>query len=292
MHNQSFTIEQALSWAREQLSIHSVSDDGLHDSAAIDSKVLLAACLEREIVYLHTWPEKHLDEQQIKNFEKFVSRRVEGHPVAHIVGYRDFWSLRLKVSPATLIPRPETELLVEIALALNLAEHASVLDLGTGTGAIALALASEQPNWSITGLDKSTQAVALAKANATLHKLEQVNFIQSDWFSAIEQRQFDLIVTNPPYIEDMDQHLLLGDVRFEPSSALTSGPDGLDDIRLIVSQSKHHLANNGWLVIEHGFQQSKQVVDILTAQSFKQVRSELDLNGLPRVTLGCYQIKP
>jgi release factor glutamine methyltransferase len=282
-----FTIAQALLWAREQLSAHNVSDDGLHDSAAIDCKVLLADCLQREVVYLHTWPEKWLDDEQMTKFQAFITQRALGHPVAHIIGYRDFWSLRLKVSPATLIPRPETELLIEIALTLKFAEHLKVLDLGTGTGAIALALASENPNWLITGLDKSSQALVLAKDNAIMHKLERVNFIQSDWFSAVEQQQFDLIVTNPPYIEDNNQYLKQGDVRFEPSSALTSGLDGLDDIRLIVSQSKYYLTNNGWLMIEHGYQQSDQVTDILLAQGFNQVRSELDLNGLPRVTLGC-----
>ena len=233
------TIEQALSWAKEKLSSDGVSDDGLHDSAAVDSKVLLAACLHSELVYLHTWPEKLLDELQMKTFKEYVEQRSLGHPVAHIVGYRDFWTLRLKVSPATLIPRPETELLVEISLDLNLPEKTKVLDLGTGTGAIALALASENSNWQVTGIDKNTQAVALAKDNAILHKLEWVDFIQSDWFSAVTHQQFDLIVTNPPYIEDDNQYLQLGDVRFEPSSALTAGPDGLDDIRLIVAQSKH-----------------------------------------------------
>jgi len=283
----SLTIAQALSWAREQLSSHNVSDDGLYDSATIDSKVLLAACLQREVVYLHTWPEKWLDELQIKIFQAYISQRSLGHPVAHIIGYRDFWSLRLKVSPATLIPRPETELLVEIVLSLNLTEHSKVLDLGTGTGAIALALASENPHWLVVGLDKSSQAVALAIDNAIMHKLERVKFIQSDWFSAVEHRQFDLIVTNPPYIEDNNHYLQQGDVRFEPSSALTSGVDGLDDIRSIVSQSKHYLNDNGWLLIEHGYQQSRQVTDILSAHGFNQIRRELDLNGLPRVTMGC-----
>jgi release factor glutamine methyltransferase len=148
-------------------------------------------------------------------------------------------------------------------------------------------LASEKPNWLITGLDKIAEAVILAKDNATIHKLERVNFIQSDWFSAVEHQQFNLIVTNPPYIEDNNRYLLQGDVRFEPSSALTSGSDGLDDIRLIVSQSKHYLADNGYLMIEHGYQQSDQVQDIMLANGFNQVRSELDLNGLLRVTLGC-----
>jgi release factor glutamine methyltransferase len=287
LDNLSFTIAQALSWAREQFSSHSVSDDGLYDSAAIDSKVLLATCLQREVVYLHTWPEKRLNKMQMKIFQEFVSQRSLGHPVAHIIGYRDFWSLRLKVSPATLIPRPETELLVEIALQLKLDEHSKVLDLGTGTGAIALALATENPCWLVTGLDKNTEAVALAQDNASMHKLERVKFIQSDWFSAVTQQQFDLIVTNPPYIENNNRYLKQGDVRFEPSSALTSGMDGLDDIRLIISQSKHYLADNGWLVIEHGYQQSDQVSDVLKAHGFNKIKNETDLNGLPRVTLGC-----
>jgi release factor glutamine methyltransferase len=251
---------------------------------------LLAACLQCEVVYLHTWPEKLLDELQIKLFQEYISQRSLGHPVAHIIGYRDFWSLRLKVSSATLIPRPETELLVEIALNLNLAEYSKALDLGTGTGAIALALASENSNWLVTGLDKSLQAVALAKNNAVIHKLERVKFIQSDWFSAVEDRKFDLIVTNPPYIENNNHYLQQGDVRFEPESALTSGVDGLDDIRSIVSQSKHFLTDNGWLLIEHGYKQSRQVTDILRAHGFNQIRSELDLNGLPRVAMGCYQL--
>ena len=290
MDNFSFTIAQALFWARDELYSHNTSDDGLYDSAAIDSKVLLAACLQCEVVYLHTWPEKLLDELQIKLFQEYISQRSLGHPVAHIIGYRDFWSLRLKVSSATLIPRPETELLVEIALNLNLAEYSKALDLGTGTGAIALALASENSNWLVTGLDKSLQAVALAKNNAVIHKLERVKFIQSDWFSAVEDRKFDLIVTNPPYIENNNHYLQQGDVRFEPKSALTSGVDGLDDIRSIVSQSKHFLTDNGWLLIEHGYKQSRQVTDILRAHGFNQIRSELDLNGLPRVAMGCYQL--
>jgi release factor glutamine methyltransferase len=280
------TIAQALSWAREQLSSHNVSDDGLHDCAAIDSKILLAASLQREVIYLHTWPEKRLDKLQTEIFKHYMSQRILGHPVAYIIGFRDFWTLRLNVSAATLIPRPETELIVEISLSLDLAKCAKVLDLGTGSGAIALALASEKPNWLITGLDKIAEAVILAKDNATIHKLERVNFIQSDWFSAVEHQQFNLIVTNPPYIEDNNRYLLQGDVRFEPSSALTSGSDGLDDIRLIVSQSKHYLAADGWLVIEHGYQQSDPIRDILTAHGFIQIRNEYDLNGFPRVSLG------
>lgn len=287
MDKSLLTIEQALSWAKEQLSFHSVSDDGLHDSAAIDSKVLLADCLQREIVYLHTWPETLLDKTQMQRFQEYISKRSSGHPVAHIIGYRDFWSLRLRVTSATLIPRPETELLIEIVLDLDLTPQSAVLDLGTGTGAIALALASENPNWSITGVDKNSEAITLAKNNAIMQQLERVNFVQSDWFSAMENRQFDLIVTNPPYIEDNNHYLQQGDVRFEPLSALISGADGLDDIRFIISHSKHYLKDRGWLVIEHGYQQSGLVMDILREHGFNQIRSERDLNDLPRVTLGC-----
>ncbi|WP_299078102.1 peptide chain release factor N(5)-glutamine methyltransferase [uncultured Paraglaciecola sp.] len=286
MDRPELTIAQALAWAKEQLSAQGVSDDGLFDSAAIDSKILLAACLQQEQVYLHTWPEKHLDEQQMCAFENYICQRSAGHPVAHIIGYRDFWSLRLKVSAATLIPRPETELLVEIALNLPITKDAKVLDLGTGTGAIALALASECLYWSVTGIDKSSAAVSLAKENGVQHQLERVNFIQSDWFSGVEQCAFDLIVTNPPYIEDNNHYLQQGDVRFEPSSALTSGADGLDDIRLIIAQSKKYLANKGYLVIEHGYQQSAQVADIFRDNGFEDIRIEYDLNDLPRVTLG------
>lgn len=286
MDNLLLNIEQALLWAKEQLGSHHVSDDGVHDSAIVDSKFLLAACLQCEIVYLHTWPEKLLDTLQMQMFQNYISQRILGNPVAYIIGYRDFWTLRLKVSAATLIPRPETELLVEIALSLGLAKATKVLDLGTGSGAIALALASESPDWLITGLDKSAESVVLAKDNAAVHKLERVNFIQSDWFSAVQKQQFNLIVTNPPYIEDDNCYLQQGDVRFEPSSALTSGFDGLDDIRLIVSQSQYYLADEGWLVIEHGYQQHGQVTDILHSHGFKQIRSEYDFNGLPRVSLG------
>lgn len=286
MNNPLLTIEQALSWAKEKLTQDGVSDDGLHNSAAVDSKVLLAACLHQEMVYLHTWPEKLLTQMQMQTFEEYLALRSLGHPVAHIIGYRDFWTLRLKVSAATLIPRPETELLVEIVLGLDLPDKTKILDLGTGTGAIALALASENCNWQVTGLDKYPQAVALAKENAMVHQLERVDFVQSNWFSAVAHRQFDLIVSNPPYIEDDNHYLQRGDVRFEPTSALTAGADGLDDIRLIVAQSKHHMTVRGWLVIEHGYQQSSQVADIFKEHDFKQIRSEFDLNGLPRVTLG------
>ncbi|WP_166425533.1 peptide chain release factor N(5)-glutamine methyltransferase [Paraglaciecola sp. 20A4] len=258
------------------------------DSAGIDSRLLMCHVLHCEPVYLMTWPEKELTEAQLGALGQLIAKRKAGHPIAYLIGYRDFWSLRLQVSPATLIPRPETELLVETVLALSLPQHATVLDLGTGTGAIALALASEKPEWQITGIDKSTEAVALAKQNAQLNNLPQVSFKQSDWFSNIANETFSLIVSNPPYVEDDSIYLRQGDVRFEPASALTSGPDGLNDIRLIIAKTQTYLAKEGWLVFEHGYQQAPGIQALFTKHGFEQIHSVNDLNGHPRITLGRY----
>ncbi|MEM5496660.1 peptide chain release factor N(5)-glutamine methyltransferase [Paraglaciecola mesophila] len=280
------------------------------DSAALDSRLLMCHVLQCETAYLMTWPEKHLDEAQLSAFQQLVAKRKTGYPIAYLLGYRDFWSLRLRVSPATLIPRPETELLVETVLNLPLADDASVLDLGTGTGAIALALGSERPKWQVMGIDKSADAVALAKQNAQLNSLPQIEFIQSDWFSALEQPQIDqrqsqqndrqdnqqkhqhklfsLIVSNPPYVEDDSIYLQQGDVRFEPASALTSGKDGLDDIRIIIGKAITFLPSGGWLVFEHGYQQAQGVQALLVNNGFGHVHSINDLNDLPRITLGCF----
>ncbi|MEP0176101.1 MAG: peptide chain release factor N(5)-glutamine methyltransferase [Paraglaciecola sp.] len=280
------TVEQALKWARCKLTEHQISDDGSYDSAAIDSKVLLCGCLDCEQIYLHTWPEKQLTMEQINTFHHMLEKRILGYPVAYIVGFRHFWSLRLAVSEATLIPRPETELLVELALDLAFHDSIRVLDLGTGTGAIALALASENKQWSVIGIDKNYEAVKLATLNATNNQLPDVEFIQSDWFSSVEKQKFDLIVSNPPYIEINDHHLTQGDVRFEPSSALISGNDGLDDIRFIIANSVNYLNHKGWLLLEHGNEQAEIIANLLTLNGFLNVRTECDLNGQPRVSMG------
>ena len=275
------SIAEQLAFAKEQLKNS--------DSAATDSRLLMCQVLQCNTVYLMTWPEKPLDAAQLRAFEHLVEKRKQGHPVAYLLGYRDFWSLRLQVSPATLIPRPETELLVETALDLPLNNEANVLDLGTGTGAIALALASEKPDWQVAGIDKNADAVALAKQNGLANKLPHVRFTQSDWFSNLSAASFDLIVSNPPYVEQSSVYLQQGDVRFEPASALTSGEDGLDDIRFIIPNAIEYLAPNAWLVFEHGHLQAQGVQALLRENSFEQVRSVSDLNGHPRVTLGCYK---
>ena len=218
-------------------------------------------------------------------FEALVQERVAGRPVAHLLGHQEFWSLPLKVSASTLIPRPDTECLVEVALALPLPRQASVLELGTGTGAIALALASEHVGWRISACDAEPEAVALARENAVALGLN-LSVVQSSWFSGLEPERFDLIVSNPPYIPDSDRHLEEGDVRFEPASALVSGSDGLDDLRLIISQAPDWLVEGGWLLVEHGFDQAEAVAQLFHTRGFKAVETRQDYGNRDRMTLG------
>lgn len=270
-------IDELLRWAAQQLAAG--------ESPAVDARVLLAAALDRDLTYLMTWPERELDDPQCEQFRAWVAQRAKGRPVAHLVGYRDFWTLRLQVNDATLIPRPETELLVEAALDLPLPDNARVADLGTGTGAIALALASEHPKWSVTACDRVVDAVKLAQQNASANALTNVTCVHSHWFDALNGQVFDLIVSNPPYIETDSEYLTQGDVRFEPASALTSGSDGLDDIRTIAEQARNHLVSRGWLVLEHGHAQHHAINTLLCEKGFTDVRTLSDLNNLPRVTL-------
>ncbi len=276
------TIAQARAWATEQLC------GG--ESPSVDSRVLLCHVLQCNQSYLFTWPEKRLTTQQQRAFTELVSQRGRGYPVAYLTGFRSFWNLELKVNESTLIPRPETEQLVETALALPLPENARICDLGTGTGAIALALASEKPDWSVTGVDRIAEALSLAAKNAGLNGNLTVNWQLSHWFDNLsDTHSFDLIVTNPPYVESNSEYLAQGDVRFEPTSALTAGTDGLDDIRIIVQQSPDFLADVGWLVIEHGFTQHAAIVKLLTQRGFTDCRGVTDLNGHLRITLAKWQ---
>ena len=252
----------------------------------LDTELLLAHALGKTRSYLHTWPERELEAAQLVCFQAALVRRQSGEPVAYILGQQGFWSLELEVAAHTLIPRPDTELLVETVLALLPATPAQVLDLGTGTGAIALALASERPAWRLTGVDRMAEAVALAERNRTRLKLSNSAFVESHWFSALAGQRFQLIVSNPPYIAADDQHLAQGDVRFEPSSALVAGKDGLDDIRLIIEQAPDYLEAGGWLLLEHGFDQAAAVRELLSARGFSAVESRRDLAGHERISLG------
>ena len=256
-------------------------------SAKLDAEWLLAAVLGRSPSYLRTWPEREVLPEDEARFVAHLERRRLGEPVAYILGRQGFWSLELEVAPHTLIPRPDTELLVETAIkVLPAGGAASVLDLGTGTGAIALALASERPAWQITGVDRVTEAVALAARNAQRLGLGNAAFLESHWFSSLRGQRFELIVSNPPYIPASDPHLSQGDVRFEPSSALVSGVDGLDDIRLIIAQAPDYLSSSGWLVLEHGYDQASAVRSLLSAGGFVDVASCRDFGGHERVSLG------
>jgi release factor glutamine methyltransferase len=255
-------------------------------TARLDAELLLAHVLGKPRSYLRTWPEQQVPETQGQRFAELLVRRRTGEPVAYLLGRQGFWSLELEVEPTTLIPRPDTELLVETALALLADELAKVLDLGTGTGAIALALASERPSWRVAGVDRVVEAVALAERNRGRLGLNNAEFRLSHWFSALAGERFRLIVSNPPYIPATDPHLGQGDVRFEPVSALVAGNDGLDDIRLIITEAPAHLEDGGWLLLEHGYDQGEAVRGLLSARGFIEVASRRDLGGHERISLG------
>lgn len=264
------------------------ADDLPGDSARRDAEILLCHTLGKSRSWLYTWPEAEPSEREEQAFRQLLDRRRVGHPVAYLIGEREFWSLPLAVDEHTLIPRPETETLVEWALELALPAQALALDLGTGSGAIALALASERQQWVVTASDRSEGALVRAQGNASSLGLDNVRCVVSDWFAAFDDRRFDLLVSNPPYIEESDTHLRRGDVRFEPRDALVAGPDGLDDLRHIAALAGDHLNPGGWLLLEHGYNQDEAVRRLLSEASFSGVSTRADLNGQPRVTGGCW----
>ncbi|OLQ90693.1 protein-(glutamine-N5) methyltransferase, release factor-specific [Vibrio panuliri] len=259
------------------------------DSPSLDAAVLLCHALDKPRSFLMTWPEKELSAQELAPFEALLARRLTGEPVAYIIGEREFWSLPLEVSPTTLIPRPDTERLVELALDKAMLSEGSILDLGTGTGAIALALASELPNRRVVGIDLMADAQQLATRNATRLSIANATFLAGSWFEPLEVGcQFAVIVSNPPYIEENDPHLSQGDVRFEPLSALVAGDEGLADIRHIADNARHYLIDQGWLLFEHGFEQGLAVRNILLELGYQDVETCQDYGHNDRVTLGRY----
>ncbi|ASD67896.1 peptide chain release factor N(5)-glutamine methyltransferase [Pseudoalteromonas piscicida] len=274
----TLNIAQAVAWATSELLPHS-------ESAKLDSEVLLLHVIDKTRTYLFTWPEAELSALEQQRFEAYIARRVTGEPVAHITGQREFWSLPLKVNNSTLIPRPDTETLVEHVLTLSMSNDAQVLDLGTGTGAIALALASEYPTWQITAVDASADAVALAKSNQAQLGFDNVTILQSDWFSAVAEQKFDLIVSNPPYIDEADHHLSQGDVRFEPLSALVADDHGYADIFHIIRMAKLHLNSGGYLLLEHGFEQADKIQQFFAEMAYINILTIKDMTGCDRVTL-------
>jgi release factor glutamine methyltransferase len=256
------------------------------DSARRDAEVLLCHCLGKSRSYLYGWPEAEVELDQGQRYLELLRARRRGHPVAHLTGAREFWSLSLAVNEHTLIPRSDTETLVEWALELPLPGRSVVADLGTGSGAIALALATERPDWRVLATDMSAAALAMAAANAARLQLPGIDLLRCDWLAALAAAQFDLLISNPPYIASGDAHLSEGDLRFEPATALCSGVDGLEDLRSIVAQAPFALRGGAWLLLEHGHDQADAVRSLLCEAGFKAVTSRCDLAGQVRASGG------
>lgn len=258
-----------------------------HREARLEAQVLLCRTLNCSRAYLIAHDTDSLATGQTAAFDALLARRVAGEPVAYILGEREFFGLSFAVSPAVLIPRPETELLVELALDHRPEnEPCRVLDLGTGSGAVAITIAKHRPLAEVVAVDQSAAALAVAQENAERLGAANVRFLQSDWYAALAGQTFDLIVSNPPYIADADPHLGQGDLRFEPATALASGADGLVAIRTIVQGAPAHLREGGWLLFEHGYDQAAACRELLAQAGFHEVGSAADLAGIARVSFG------
>jgi release factor glutamine methyltransferase len=256
------------------------------DSGRLEAELLLCHCLGESRSYLYARPEQRLCADVLDSYRALIDARREGHPIAYLTGHREFWSLDLEVNEGTLIPRPETETLVEWALALGLPADAPVADWGTGSGAIALALACERPGWSVLACDRSAAALSVAARNRDRLDLRNVALLQADWGRALGPDSLALIVSNPPYVSSEDSHLQRGDLRFEPDSALVAGPDGLAEIRRIVAQARRVLAPGGWLLLEHGNRQAAAVRALLATEGFAAVTTRRDLAREERASGG------
>ncbi|MGJ9418503.1 peptide chain release factor N(5)-glutamine methyltransferase [Massilia sp. CMS3.1] len=250
----------------------------------LENRILLCHALGLTRVGLITNAERALNAEEAACLAALVGRRQGGEPIAYIVGQREFFGLPFQVSPAVLIPRPDTELIVELTLE-RLAPRARVLDMGSGSGAIAVAVAHTRPDTAVTALDLSEDALAVARANAAANGAT-VRFLRSDWFTALGNEAFDLIASNPPYIASSDEHLVQGDLRFEPSAALTDFADGLSALRTIIKGAPAHLIAGGWLLLEHGYDQAEAVRGLFTDAGYAEVESWRDVNGIERVSGG------
>ena len=279
------TIQTILSQDQSLLEVELGLDS---TTARIEVQCLLQRALNVTRAYLLAYPERIPSSEEATNYQSFFQRRLGGEPIAYILGEREFFGLNLMVTPATLIPRPETELLVELALERSVANSGKVrvLDMGTGSGAIALAIAHYYRKAEVWACDASREALAVATENSKRLAISNVHYLESDWFSALGGQYFDIIVSNPPYVAADDQHLSKGDLRFEPLTALASGADGLEDIRFIVQQAGAHLNINGWLLLEHGYDQAARVRELLQQGGFEDVYSAKDISGIERCSCG------
>ncbi|CAG7857466.1 Release factor glutamine methyltransferase [biofilm metagenome] len=276
------TIHSALKDAAQLLQQRS-------DSPQLDAEILLAKILEKDRAYLRTWPEHEIKPELLTTFNHLVSLRQQGQPIAYLTGVREFWSREFIVTPDVLIPRPETELLVELSLTLIPKDKPyKLIDLGTGSGIIAITLANERKNAKVTAIDSSEAALQIAKTNATLHNAERIEFYHSHWFNKIPTGKFDMVISNPPYVAASDPHLDEGDLCFEPLTALISGRDGLSDIKTIAESVHQYLNYGGHLLFEHGYNQQVEVQNLLYSLNFCNITTHVDLAGKPRVTMGQY----
>ena len=280
MNTAANTIEALLRMGQQQLAAT--------ESPALEAGILLAYVLEKDRSYLMAWPQRQATPAQQERYLALLTRRTRGEPIAYITGEREFWSLPLSVNAHVLIPRPETEHLVQAALdRIPLQAQWQLADLGTGSGAIALAIASERPRCQVYASDRSAEALTVAKHNAKKLKLSNVEFHHGDWFAALPAGlRLNMIISNPPYVASNDPHLQQGDLRFEPSGALAAGIDGLDDIRLLVQQAPKYLQAGGWLLLEHGYDQGEAVTGLFRKNGFQEVCCLRDYGQRERATLG------
>ncbi len=268
------------------LTVRALLQEAMRQIDALDAELLLAHVMGASRARLRSHPEDAATPDVAAQFVALLARRARGEPLAYITGHRDFWTLSLQVSPAVLVPRPETELLVERALELFPAPPIRAADLGTGSGAIALALASERPGWQVMATDASEQALAVARGNAQALGLQRVSFLAGNWLAPLQGQRCHLIVSTPPYIAADDPALAQPALQHEPAMALASGPEGLDALRLIVRDAPAHLERGGWLLLEHGASQADAVARELVVRGFRHVRSRTDLSGHERMTEG------
>jgi release factor glutamine methyltransferase len=276
--DQNQTIKSVLAKAIAQLNTN---------EAVIDAQLLFQYTLNVNRAWMIAHENDVLEPRLCLGFIELIERRQRGEPIAYILGKRDFYGLQIKVTPDTLIPRSDTETLVDFALAITPQNQSKqILDLGTGSGAIALAIAHNRPQANVTATDASIKALNVAKENAKNLAIPNIKFVQSDWFMEFGSETFDVIVSNPPYIEQNDHHLLQGDLRYEPLTSLASGHDGLDDIKLIIDLAPKHLNSNGCLLLEHGYNQAERVAAIMKAAGFNEVETVKDLGGNQRATFG------
>jgi len=272
------TVKEAIECFTDKLSSTS-------DTPRLDTELLIATVTSQSRTQLFAHSERELTSAENKQLEKYIKRRQAGEPIAYLIGYKEFWSLGFQVTSDVLIPRPDTEILIEWALQ-NLPENETcrIADLGTGSGAIAITLAYERINWIIDAVDNSKRALKIAQKNAQRHHVKNVNFHNGEWCKPLPYKHYHAVLANPPYISSDDSHLQ--QLKYEPQSALNGGEDGLDAIRVIAKEAKQYLAESGWLVVEHGYDQSERIVALMKEHGYCGVKDHLDLGGRPRMVVG------